>query len=208
MFPQWGATAYGAADPSWSTGLDKIRSQTGARWVEMTINLYQQSIDSLHILATPRLTPRASNVAAGIALARRRGFHVVVAPLITVVRSASGIAARGRASSRSAAALTLAHGFARTGQPSAHTYEPPPRAVPTKSASGPSTTPWRPPLRPCGRTCCARRTMSSEDLSCTRPISHRWAGRSGRGRETACSTSGFRSGSAWAEGRSTGRSEW
>src|SRR5215469_14285042 len=41
VFPRWGADAYTTSDPNYAVGLNEIQNQTGSRWVELTIDLYQ-----------------------------------------------------------------------------------------------------------------------------------------------------------------------
>src|SRR5215472_9601480 len=41
VFPRWGNNAYTSSDPNHSIGLSDIQKQTAARWIELTVNLYQ-----------------------------------------------------------------------------------------------------------------------------------------------------------------------
>jgi hypothetical protein len=83
VFPQWGTTAYSNDDLYWRIGLQDIQTQTRARWVELTINLYQPSLTSTQV-STYRGTPIPEAMADGIQLARTMGYHVFVIPLLTV----------------------------------------------------------------------------------------------------------------------------
>lgn len=83
-FPQWGMAAYGPADGNWRLGLTEIRQQTGARWVEMTVDFRQPSQDATVVRATPTLTPTPASVVAGIRLAHQMGYRVLLVPLVTV----------------------------------------------------------------------------------------------------------------------------
>ena len=83
VFPQWGSTAYSAGDPNWSAGLQGITNQTGAKWIEMTVNFYQSSLTSTTIRTTPN-TPTPEAFAQGIATAHAMHYHVFVVPLLTV----------------------------------------------------------------------------------------------------------------------------
>src|SRR5579862_5940877 len=65
VFPRWGTDAYGTHDKNWYVGLQEIHDQTSAHWLQMTINLYQPSVTSTHVMATSS-TPSAASIAAGI----------------------------------------------------------------------------------------------------------------------------------------------
>lgn len=83
VFPRWGANAYTASDPNYGIGLGEIQDQTGARWIEITLNFYQVNYNSTTIYAGEH-TPTPASLAEGIALAHARGFHVFVAPLLSL----------------------------------------------------------------------------------------------------------------------------
>jgi len=82
-FPQWGRTAYSTQDSHWRVGLDDIRQQTGARWIELTINFFQPSLSSTQVTTTAR-TPTPEAVAEGISLAHAKHYHVFLVPQLTV----------------------------------------------------------------------------------------------------------------------------
>lgn len=82
-FPQWGRTAYSTQDSHWRVGLDDIRQQTGARWIELTINFFQPSLSSTQVTTTTR-TPTPEALAEGISLAHARHYHVFLEPQLTV----------------------------------------------------------------------------------------------------------------------------
>lgn len=83
IFPQWGTTAYSSEDANWKIGLNEIQEQTGARWIELPINLFQPSLTSTRILVT-RSTPTPQAMAEGIHAARAMHYHVFVTPQLTV----------------------------------------------------------------------------------------------------------------------------
>jgi len=86
IFPQYGDTAYSNADPYWSTGLREIDQQTGARWVEMTINFTQDYYDSSTIQVSHR-TPTPTSLQQGIEAAHRLGKKVFIAPVISLLHN-------------------------------------------------------------------------------------------------------------------------
>ena len=83
-YPQWGVSAYGPADAAWAQGVADIRQQTGARWLGMVVDLYQNGYDSTDVFAGTG-TPTPANLAAGIETARAQGFQVFVFPILTVL---------------------------------------------------------------------------------------------------------------------------
>lgn len=83
-FPRWSSTAYGQQDPTWENDLLTLQRQTGARWVSIAVNLYQDTFQSTTIhpgVGTP--TPQA--LEEGIAYAHSLGLRVFIEPLLTVV---------------------------------------------------------------------------------------------------------------------------
>lgn len=86
VFPQFGPNAYSSSNANYGIGLGEIRAQTAARWLQLTIDLYQPTITSLEIGPTSyTLTPQS--LADGIAAAHAAGYHVFVVPLLTVGKS-------------------------------------------------------------------------------------------------------------------------
>jgi hypothetical protein len=83
ILPRWGQDAYGMADPGYTKSLSEIAQQTGARWVEMTITLYQQDSTSTQVYRGESSTS-PENLQTGIAAARAAGYHVYVVPDLTL----------------------------------------------------------------------------------------------------------------------------
>lgn len=81
--PRWGADAYGPSDSGFKTALHEISKQTGAKWVEMTIELYQQDVTSTHVYHGESTTT-ADNLAYGIRTAHEAGFSVYIVPQLTL----------------------------------------------------------------------------------------------------------------------------
>src|SRR5262249_53056160 len=89
VFPRWVPDSYGPRDTGWTTGLQDVQRQTGARWVELVFTLYQDNIGSTQVHRGPfSFTPQA--VAAGAASAHSLGFKVFVVPHLIFGRGGWG----------------------------------------------------------------------------------------------------------------------
>jgi hypothetical protein len=89
VFPRWGTSVYGPDDTDWVTGVFDIQQQTGARWIEMVVNFYQNGYSSTSVFAGPG-TPTPDDLAAGITVAREAGLQVFVVPFLTVLDVSDG----------------------------------------------------------------------------------------------------------------------
>ncbi len=79
--PQWQQqTAYG---PQWQQSLSDIQTQTGARWIELSL-LFSQSTSASTAVRTTQSTPLVAAFAAGVRAAHAKGLHVFVVPLMGV----------------------------------------------------------------------------------------------------------------------------
>ncbi len=79
--PQWQQqTAYG---PQWQQSLSDIQTQTGARWIELSL-LFSQATSTSTTVQTTQSTPLVSSFAAGVRAAHAKGLHVFVVPLMGV----------------------------------------------------------------------------------------------------------------------------
>lgn len=83
IFPRWGAEAYTAQDAGWQAGLQQIQQQTAARWLGISINLFQPSLTSTQVRADPS-TPTPADLIEGIRAAHAQGYRVFVFPQLTV----------------------------------------------------------------------------------------------------------------------------
>jgi hypothetical protein len=83
-FPRWTTSGYSGDDAGWQTGLDEIQRQTGAQWIEMMIQLYQDSTGATWVQTGPT-TPSPASLADGIRQAHAQGLHVFVVPLLGVL---------------------------------------------------------------------------------------------------------------------------
>jgi len=79
-FPEWTPDGYGA---KWQQQLPAIQTQSGARWMEMTVFLSQATDNSTQV-RTNQSTPTPQSFASGIKAARDQGYHVFVVPLMGV----------------------------------------------------------------------------------------------------------------------------
>jgi glycosyl hydrolase family 113 len=87
VFPRWsggGVAGYSDNDGNWLLGLGEIEKQTGAGWIEMMIQLSQDSQGSTSVHAGPT-TPAPASVAEGVRAAHARGFRVFIVPLLGVL---------------------------------------------------------------------------------------------------------------------------
>ncbi|QBD78346.1 hypothetical protein EPA93_21025 [Ktedonosporobacter rubrisoli] len=83
IFPRPGQTAYGIEDPTWQTGLRDIHEQTGARWIQITVELFQPSLNSTQVTAsTQTATPQA--IREGIRAAHQNNYLVFVSPHLII----------------------------------------------------------------------------------------------------------------------------
>jgi hypothetical protein len=82
-FPQWASDGYGVTNKTWQNGLQDIRSQVGAKWIQMPILFSQASLSSTRVIADYN-TPSLTSFEDGIRRAHALGYHVFVTPLIHV----------------------------------------------------------------------------------------------------------------------------
>lgn len=88
-FPQWNTAAYGAKDSAWRAGLLTLQQQTGARWVSIVVDLYQDGYQATTIHPGSG-TPTPQSLAEGIAYAHHLGLKVFVEPLLNVLNVPAG----------------------------------------------------------------------------------------------------------------------
>ena len=82
-FPQWASDAYGTTDVMWQKGLKDIRSQAGAKWIEIPILFNQASPGSTRVIPDFN-TVSLTSFEQGIRTAHALGYRVFVTPLINV----------------------------------------------------------------------------------------------------------------------------
>lgn len=88
-YPEWSNTAYGMKDTNWRTHLVDLQHQTGARWVSIIVDLYQDGYQSTTIHAGSG-TPTPQDLAQGIDYAHKQGLKVFIEPLLNVLNVPAG----------------------------------------------------------------------------------------------------------------------
>ncbi len=79
--PQW--QQQNAYDFHWQQSLSDIQTQTGSRWIELSL-LFSQSTSTSTTVQTTESTPLVSSFATGVRAAHAKGLHVFVVPLMGV----------------------------------------------------------------------------------------------------------------------------
>ena len=82
-YPKWGTRVYGAYDSSWPAGVQSMRDQTNATWVEMIVSLEQNGYRATTVNAGSTTTSPDA-LYAGILNARQAGLKVFIEPLLNV----------------------------------------------------------------------------------------------------------------------------
>ena len=88
VYPVWNSEAYGFGDPTWQQGVETMKRETGATWVEMPLVLRQSTSSSLDLGPDPN-TVTLDAFGNGIQRAVSLGYHVFVVPLTDVVAHGS-----------------------------------------------------------------------------------------------------------------------
>ncbi|MGH2507585.1 MAG: glycoside hydrolase family 113, partial [Ktedonobacteraceae bacterium] len=86
VYPEWSPQAYGFDDATWQQGVETMKQQTGATWVEMPVVLRQSSESSMDI-GPDSNTVTLDAFGNGIQRAVSLGYHVFFVPLTDVVAS-------------------------------------------------------------------------------------------------------------------------
>jgi hypothetical protein len=84
VFPRWGSDAYSTKDLDWQNGLVDIYHQTRSQWIEMIVNLYQDSLTSTDVQVKSEMAPTPAALAEGIRMAHIMGYRVFVSVLLSV----------------------------------------------------------------------------------------------------------------------------
>lgn len=81
-FPRWGRDGFGPADTAWVSGLNAIQKQTGAKWLELPIQLAQDSGQTVTVHNNEASLPQYVHQA--VVSAHARGYKVFMIPLLLV----------------------------------------------------------------------------------------------------------------------------
>jgi len=83
IYPRFNQNSYGTADSTWQNGIQTIKNQTGATWLEIPV-LFSQATTYSTLVGTGVNAPNLSAFASGIRRARALGYHVFFIPLSKV----------------------------------------------------------------------------------------------------------------------------
>lgn len=86
IYPQWGANSYGVNDTTWQQGIQAIKTQTAASWLEIPVLLQQDTTYSTSV-GPGSTAPSLDAFANGVHAAHALGYHVFFAPLLGVVNT-------------------------------------------------------------------------------------------------------------------------
>jgi Glycoside Hydrolase Family 113 len=82
-FPHFTPTAYGHTDTAWQQGIQEMKVQTSAQWIEIPILFSQATSSDTHVEASSS-TPDVATFVEGIQTAHALGYKVFFVPLVTV----------------------------------------------------------------------------------------------------------------------------
>lgn len=80
IYPGWQPGSYGSVDTTWRKGVQDIKKQTGATWLEIPVLLTQDTPSSTNVYAGAS-TPGVDAFASGVRYAVSLGYHVFFIPL-------------------------------------------------------------------------------------------------------------------------------
>jgi hypothetical protein len=83
IYPRWHQDSYGTADTIWQQGIQTMKTQTGATWLEIPVLFSQATPYSTNVGSGPN-TPSLDAFANGIHTAHALGYHVFFIPLLGV----------------------------------------------------------------------------------------------------------------------------
>jgi hypothetical protein len=109
VFPRWGRDGFGPNDSKWTTGLTAIHEQTGAKWLELPIQLSQNNGQSVTVRNDE--APLPQYVRQAVSTAHIRGYKVFMIPL-QLVHIPNGWAASVQFATRNEEAAWFASLFA------------------------------------------------------------------------------------------------
>lgn len=83
IYPQWYNNGYGLNDTTWQQGVSTIKTQTGARWIEIPV-LFSQATSSSTSIQPSTSAPSVQSFSEGIERAHNLGYNVFFVPLMQV----------------------------------------------------------------------------------------------------------------------------
>ena len=83
IYPQWYSDGYGINDTTWQQGVSTIKTQTGARWIEIPV-LFSQATSSSTSVQPSTSAPSTQSFSEGIQRAHSLGYKVFFVPLMQV----------------------------------------------------------------------------------------------------------------------------
>ena len=83
IYPRFNQNSYGTADSTWQNGVQTMKNQTGATWLEIPV-LFSQATSYSTTVGTGVNAPNLSAFASGIRRAHALGYHVFFVPLSKV----------------------------------------------------------------------------------------------------------------------------
>jgi hypothetical protein len=84
IYPRWQANAYSLTDTAWQTGVQTMKEQTAAHWIEMPVLFSQATADATEIVPSSQSTPTLAAFVEGVHSAHALGYHVFFVPLMQV----------------------------------------------------------------------------------------------------------------------------
>lgn len=83
IYPRWHQDSYGGGDSTWQQGIDTMKTQTGAAWLEIPV-LFSQATRQSTTVGSGASTPKLEAFAQGIRAAHALGYRVFFIPLMGV----------------------------------------------------------------------------------------------------------------------------
>lgn len=81
IYPQWSPNGYGVQDTAWQQNMGTMKTQTGARWIELPV-LFSQATGSSTVVGLSPSTSSVQSFVEGIEKAHSLGYKVFFVPLM------------------------------------------------------------------------------------------------------------------------------
>jgi hypothetical protein len=86
IYPQWFPNGYGILDTAWQQEVAQIKTQTGAKWIEIPV-LFSQSASNSTSIGVSQSAPTTQAFAEGIQRVHSLGYKAFFVPLMQVIQS-------------------------------------------------------------------------------------------------------------------------